>query len=884
MISTILAILTVCAADDDATPAHEPPPMRAVRVMTPPVIDGALDDKVWQRPRPYSHFVQRQPQEFGEPTDLTEVRFAYDDSHLYVGARLFDPDPKGIVGRLGRRDQITGSDSFWVYIDSFNDRRSAYYFATDAAGTKLDGTITNDTMDENNWDPSWNGVWDAAVRTDNDGWTVELAVPFSQLRYTSGSAPVFGVNLRRDRSSDDESDYVAFTPRKGTGFVSRFVLLEGLDSIPAPHQIEVLPYVTTKVELLPHSPGDPFNPGTRLVPNAGADLKIGFSSNLTLDVAANPDFGQAEVDPAVVNLSDIETHLEEKRPFFIEGAGTFKFGNGGSGGGVNLNWDNPQLFYSRRIGRKPQGDLPTSDYSTTPEATRILGAAKLSGKVLGNVAIGTLHAVTNREMGETEIAGVRRTLEVEPYTYYGVLRGLYERDEGRQGIGAIATVVARDLRSRERRDELSRDAVALGLDGWVFLDEKREWVLMAWGAGSFVNGTHTALSDLQQNPQHYLQRPDYGFVHFDPERTSLTGGAARLRLEKTGGNARFYSAIGAVDPRFEINAMGYLAQTDLINAHAGGGYEWLNPTDFIRDLLLLGVGAVNLNFDRRTTWDGVFSLTDVQFTSFDFVEVVLGFVPNQTINTRRTRGGPMTTNPAHAYHAEAYFQSDPRRSWVTTGDVYADGSPSSSTYHGNVSLEIRPMSSLSVSAGPTLERSRSQTGWIGAFDDPEATATYGSRYVFADLALTTVSMDLRLNWTFAPTLSLQLFAQPFVSVGRYRHFKELARPRSLAFSEYGRAQGTVSRGDGQILVDPTGSASGATFSFDDPDFSVKSLRGNAVLRWEYLPGSVLYVVWTQLRARDDDGEPLTLGRALRGVANERAENIFMVKLSYWWDV
>ena len=858
--------------------------MTAVRVTIPPVIDGTLDDTAWQLARPYSHFTQRQPEEFGEPTALTEVRFVFDETHLYVGARLFDENPESIIGRLGRRDQGTGSDSFWIYIDSFDDHRNAYYFAIDAAGTKLDGAITNDTMDGNSWDPSWNGVWVAEARRDDDGWTAELAIPFSQLRYASGSEPRFGVNLCRDKSSNNESDYVVFTPRKGKGFVSRFVHLEGLSDIPAPHQVEILPYATAKAEMLPHASGDPFNSHTKLIPNAGADLKLGISSSLTLDAAVNPDFGQAEVDPAVVNLTDIETYFDEKRPFFIEGANTFKFGNGGSASSLNLNWDNPQLFYSRRIGRKPEGDLPASDYSTSPEATRILGAAKLSGKVFDNLAIGTLHAVTNREVGEVQVAGVKKTLEIEPYTYYGVLRGLYEHNGGKQGLGAIATVVARDLDDSRLANELSRNAMALGLDGWAFLDDEREWLLMAWAAGSSVNGTPAYLSALQQDSQHYLQRPDYHFAHYDPERTSLVGGAGRLRLEKTGGNVKLYSAIGVIDPRFEVNAMGYLAGTDVINAHLGGGYEWLNPTSTIRDLQLLAVGATIFNFDRRLTWDGIFSVADVQFTTFDFVEVVVGVVPNDTVNTRRTRGGPMTKNPAGAYHAEIYFQSDSRRSWVATGDIYADAGPTGGVYHGNVSLEVRPVSSLSVSLGPTVELTRSKAGWIGAFEDSAANLTHGSRYVFANLAQTTVSLDLRVNWTFTPNLSLQLFVQPFTSAGRYRHFKELARPESYAFNEYGRDQGSVTRADGHVSINPTDLPSGSTLDFDDPDFSVKSLRGNAVLRWEYLPGSVLYVIWTQMRARDDGREPMTVDRALDGMVNEHPENIFMVKLSYWWNV
>jgi hypothetical protein len=217
---------------------------------------------------------------------------------------------------------------------------------------------------------------------------------------------------------------------------------------------------------------------------------------------------------------------------------------------------------------------------------------------------------------------------------------------------------------------------------------------------------------------------------------------------------------------------------------------------------------------------------------------------------------------------------------VLTGDVNADLSPVGNTYFGTATLELRPLSSLSLGLGPTFESTRLHTGWVGAFPDASATATYGTRYVYADLHQTTVSLDLRLDWTFTPRLSLQLFVQPFLSNGRYRRFKELARSRSFDFDVYGREVGSISRSGGTYEVDPSGG--GGVFSFSDPDFSAKSLRGNAVLRWEYLPGSVLYLVWTQTRLRDDGGERLLLGRDLRRTFSGEAENIIMGKLSYWW--
>src|SRR5205807_2129331 len=349
-----LAPTPVIAPDSSAV---APQQVRATRLVRPIVIDGVLHDGMWEGAERVTGFLQRDPNEGMAPTESTYVYVAYDDAALYIGARLFDTHPDSIVARLGRRDAQTNSDAFTVYIDPYHDGRSGYYFAINAAGTLSDGTLYNDEWDDNSWD----GVWEGKVSRDSLGWTAELRIPYSQLRFIQKPQYVWGINFRRDIARKNERDYLVYTPKNGSGFVSRFVDLVGIERVTPPPRLEVLPYTTGKAELSSRTPGNPFNDGSKLTPGIGADARIGLGPNLTLNATVNPDFGQVEVDPAVVNLSDAETFFQEKRPFFIEGASIFNFGRGGARNYWGFNWAEPRFFYSRRIGRAPQGSVPSDD-------------------------------------------------------------------------------------------------------------------------------------------------------------------------------------------------------------------------------------------------------------------------------------------------------------------------------------------------------------------------------------------------------------------------------------------------------------------------------------------------------------------------------------------
>jgi len=851
--------------------------VQAVRLQDPVVVDGELSETVWRTAPAVTGFRQLQPVEDAPATQETVVRVAYDDEALYIGAEMKDSSPDSIVARLGRRDADMNTDLFGVFIDAYHDHRSGYYFGLSAGGTRYDGTLYNDDWS----DVSWDGVWEGDIHRDGRGWTLELRIPFSQLRFQKKDRTVWGINFRRDISRRNEQTYLVHTPKNASGFVSRFPDLTGIEDIRPSRHIEVLPYVRTKAEYTHPEKGDPFNSGSRYSPSAGADLKVGLGSNLILDLTGNPDFGQVEVDPAVVNLTDVETYFQEKRPFFIEGASTFRFGQGGASNYVGFNWWNPTFFYSRRIGRAPQGSLPDNDYADAPDGVHILGAAKVSGKLQGNWNIGTLHAVTRKETARISLNGNHADAEVEPLTYYGVFRAQKEIHDSRQGIGVIATLTERRFDDSRLRNDVNANALTFGADGWTFLDTSKTWVVSGWTGGSRVAGTPERMVALQTGSGHYFQRPDARCVKVDSSATSLSGFAGRFSLNKQKGNVLLNSAVGFLTPGFDVNDAGFMNRTDLINGHFGMGYLWTKPGKVFRQADMVGAVFQSFDFDGNSISRGVFWVGEGQLLNYMRLNCVFVYNPT-TVNKYRTRGGPLSLNHRGSQYNFS-FTSDDRKPWVLSlnGSRYFS-IPKDWSQQMSVSLEWKPRDNVNVSAGPSVMWNREFAQWVDAFDDPTSAKTFGKRYVFGEMKQTEISANLRLNWTFTPRLSFQLYLQPLISDGTFANFKELARPKSYAFDVYSGDR--VLHADGRVEIDPDGQGPAGSLSFDNPDFNYKSLRGNAVLRWEYRPGSTLYLVWTQSRWNDAYEEPFSFRRSVRRLWDAQADNILMLKATYWWSL
>ncbi len=869
----VLVFAGVVTGTDSPGPAAEP--VRAFRLTEPINMDGKLSETVWKNENAATGFVQRDPVEGAVPSEKTMVDILFDDEAIYIGARMYDSAPGSIVARLARKDVQVTADTFTFFVDPYHDKRTGYYFSINAAGTLYDGTLLNDSWD----DDAWDGVWEGKARIDDQGWSAEMRIPYSQLKFEKADA--WGVNFKRQIARKNENVYLVYTPKNGSGFVSRFVELQGIENISPPRRLEIVPYVTSKASFLSHGIGDPFNDGSLYDPGIGADMKVGLGTNLTLNATVNPDFGQVEVDPAVVNLGDVETFFQEKRPFFIEGSSIFDFGKGGANNYWGFNWSDPLFFYSRRIGRPPQGSAPDADFVDIPDGTSILGAAKLTGKLFGSLNIGALNAFTGRESASLSTSGVESTAEIEPFTYYGVYRGQNEFHEGKQGIGFMTTLATRSFDDVRLKDEINSSSIATGIDGWTYLDANQSWVVAAWTGLSYIEGTTARITDVQQNSQHYFQRPDADYVELDPNATSLTGTAGRIQINKQKGNSFVNSAFGWISPAFDINDVGFLWRADAINFHIGGGYKWTEPGKFFRFREIGGATFRNMDFGGDTTWSGVFVYNYMELANYWIIDSSFAVNPETTINNTRTRGGPETLN-LPGWEANLSVTTDNRKNWVYG---FGGNSYESEIEHFrsvNATVEWKPGSNVSVSVNPRIESEKLPAQYVGTFVDPLATNTFGSRYVFGFLDQKTFVASLRLNWTFKPNLSLQLYAQPLISSGDYTEFKELAASRTFDFNIYDSA--FISLNGGEYTIDPDGTGAAAPIVFSDPNFNFKSLRGNAILRWEYRPGSTVYFVWTQARSEEENIGDFQLGHSFSRLWDAKADNIFLVKFSYYWNL
>jgi hypothetical protein len=859
-------------------PAHGAVPVvRASRATSAILLDGRLDDEVWLKTPAASTFIQRDPDEGKPVSERTELRVAYDEAALYVGARMHDREPSRIARALARRDQAAEADSFVLYLDPHHDHLTGASFSVTAAGVQGDSTVYNDSWQ----DGSWDAVWESAVQIDGEGWTAEMRIPYSQLRFPSAPVHTFGINAMRFIHRRKEQAWLVHVPKTDNGLASRFGHLEGLTGIVPQRTLELLPYAVGRGEFVaPSSAEDPFNDGARGFAGAGLDLKYRVSSNLSLDGTINPDFGQVEVDPAVVNLTAFETFFEEKRPFFIEGANIFdNFGRTGATDFWGFNRAEPLIFYSRRIGRSPQGPAD-GDFVDRPAATTILGAAKLTGKTRTGWNVGLLEAVTGREYADAFTNGSGSTAEVEPLTNYFVARA--QREVGaRAAFGALATAVNRDLRAPALRDHLPAQAYVGGVDGHYFVDSKRDWVVSGRVAASHVVGSTAAVTRLQEASQHYFNRPDAPHVEADPAATAMDGWTGSINLNRQGGIHGVNAALWSVSPGFDSSDAGFSFRGDRAGMHAV--YQWRNPnvSRFARRRFIAVAKWYTWNFAREIQGDGLHAFTNVQFRNYWslFANGAL-FRPVQ--DDRATRGGPSMLAPG-ARHGGIGIESDSRRR-LSAGVNIGGGSDSYGGANMRAGLDIRyrPAASLEISSGPGFERNRTLAQYVGTFTDPAASPTFGARYVFGTLRQREFSLQTRINLVLSPKMSLQVYMQPLVSVGDYDGFKELAAPRTFQFTGYGTDRGTLAYDAASRTYAVSPGDGGEPFTFDDPDFNFKSLRLNAIFRWEWRPGSALYLVWTEGRIDESRPGTFSLRRDLGDTFGAPADDVVMFKVAYWF--
>ncbi len=881
-------VIPVSPVTADADLSHEAtaPRATAVRAVGTISIDGRIDEADWANAPIIREFTQTDPLEGQPVSQRTEVRLLFDEDALYVAAVLYDTGE--VTSRLARRDELSETDVFSITLDSYHDHQTAFLFAVNPAGVRRDLQISTGGNDA-----SWDPVWDAATQRTPEGWTAEMRIPFSQLRFTQAARQVWGIQLERTIHRNQESAQFAFTPKLERGGVQRFGHLDGIENVRRGRRFELLPYITTRAEYLPTPApvGDltnPYRSGSDYFANAGLDVKIGLGSNLTLDGTVNPDFGQVEVDPAVINLTAFETRFEERRPFFVEGAEIFRFGQGGPTGSTGRP---AEVLYSRRIGRTPQGSAPSgAAFSDVPSATTILGATKMTGKFGNGWSVGLLQAVTARERADfVTLEGAADAAEIEPLTSYVVGRVRRDANGGRSRVGAIFTAVNRDLSDAALEGRLHGSAYVAGVDLVHEWDEGR-WRISSSFSPSLVRGTSAALIRTQQTSSRYMNRPDAGHLGVDSTATSLTGYYAMAELNKVAGVWTGRLGLGAASPGYEVNDVGFQSYADRLIVDTHFQYNQTRPGRYLRNWNI-GGGPDNIwNYDGQHVMSNINAMGRFNWMNYWGNGWRFEYIPS-VYDDRLTRGGPIAKNPS-GFLVNGSINTDTRKSYSLSGTVSHRGEEGGGySRSANVSFDYRPRENWEVRIGPRISRQYAEAQYVTSIADTRAEHTFGRRYIFGGLDQTTVSMDTRVNVTFSPALSLQVYLQPLLSSGDYDSLKELSRPGTFDFTVYGEDAGTITRqADGQYRIDPVGDDPSRSFLIRDQDFNVRSVLGNAVLRWEWRPGSTIYLVWQQSREGrvvgwDADGFDgigrLDLGRDARDLLDIRPDNIFALKINYW---
>ena len=802
----------------------------ATRAAQAPTIDGRDADVAWSTAEPITSFRQFDPVEDAEPSLRTEARIIHDDAHLYVFVRAFDPNPDSIIALLSRRDVRTASDQIKVMIDSYHDRRTGFEFAVNPAGVKRDYYASGDGEE----DVSWDAVWDVATHVDSLGWTAEFRIPLSQLRYPPAASHTFGVMIMRDLARRNERVSWPLLRRSRIGLASQFGDVGGFAGLSSPRRLEVAPYALVR------NTGAVRATGVRRSQQGtmGADVKYGITSNLTLDATINPDFGQVEADPATLNLTAFETFFEERRPFFIEGRSIFQFGA-----------DPEQLFYSRRIGRAPQLTELAPEGVDIPGASRILGAGKLTGRVAGGTSLGVLAAMTDRT-----IAG---GTSIEPRTTYGLARAMREMRQGESAIGMIATTVQRALGADEV-PFLRRAASTVGVDARHRFGD-RQYDLIGSLAVSSVLGSASAITRTQRSSVHQFQRPDDELA-VDTMRTSLGGTSFRVIAKKVSGQVRGTASYQRTSAGYETNDFGFLERADDQTVNTNLRFIPTNPVGPWRN------ASLELYGQHHFTTAGL--LTAALYELFVSGTLKSGayvrldsWVENAgaVYCDRCARGGPaLRVSPS--YNSLVNLGADPkRRVSPQLAAIYTladDGR--TLLWRVRPYLVVRPSTRLGIELGTRYQYNRDNTQWVANLGVIGADSTH---YLFGRLHQELLSFTGRMDLTIRPTMSLQLYAEPFVTAGRFTDIRELAAPRARSYDARFRSY--------------TGPAVNA-------DFNEKSFNSSVVARWEYRPGSTLFVVWTQGRNQSDrDAGTFSATRDYGNLFAARPDNVFLVKAAYW---
>jgi hypothetical protein len=842
---------------------YPPRVYQTVRVSgQPPDIDGRLGDEAWKQGEWSGDFRQQIPTEGAPPSARTEIKILYDDRHIYFAVRAYD-DPAKVHRYPGRRDDLTG-DIVGICFDSYNSKKSGFEFDLTAGGSKIDLILFGETE----WDTTWDAVWDGEVAHDEQGWTAEFRVPLNQLRFGPEDEQVWGLHAWRWISRNQEEDQWQLIPRQNTGRMYQLGELRGIRGLPRQRHLELLPHVLGSGERGPSVPGG----GTDSSGSAGLDAKLGLTSNFTLDATVNPDFGQVEADPSVVNLTAYETFYEEKRPFFLEGRKILSF----------EVEDEDQLFYSRRVGAPPSGVPflgPDEEMASIPDSTTILGAFKVSGRTEGGTSVAAMQAFTQKETVSVTAPLGERDAVVEPFGSYTVGRVHKDWDKGNTSLGGMLTSTHRWTEDARLASLLPTQATTGGIDFTRHFAD-RAWVLEANGIFSNVRGDRAAITALQGSPVHYYQRPDATHLGVDPNATSLSGHGGMVRFGRSDSSRlRLTDHFHWYSPGLDLNDVGYLRQADLLANQVFVGWSQTAPKGAFR--------SYSIQLGREDQWDfgGLETLARTGLEAAGTFKNKWGAQAElsyqDVVDTRMLRGGPALRYHDY-YEGELTIQSDDSRR--VAGHVHGSRSwardDDSRAWSAGAYLRLRPSNRLSFSGSVSYEQLLDNLQYVDTADRDGGEP----RWVLGRIDQDTWNFTFRVNLSITPDLTLQYYGSPFVGTGRYTGFKRatdtLARAYEARFHLYAPEEIAYSPEANAYRV--TEADGGRSYAFRNPDFSFRQFRSNLVARWEYKPGSALYVVWSQGRTSAAPSWEGSLGTNWNELWSAQPDNVLMVKLSYWF--
>jgi hypothetical protein len=830
-----------------------------------PVVDGKLDDECWKTGNWAGNFTQFIPNEGARPSSQTEFKILYDQKNLYVALRAFDSDPKKIQRFSGARDEFAG-DIAGINFDSYHDRRTGFEFSVTAWGQKIDLVLFNPM----NWDFNWNPVWKVKTGLEDSAWVAEYEIPLSQLRYSRENEQVWGMHLWRwINRYQEESDW-EIQSKTGPGMLYNFGELHGINGLKRSQRLEIMPYALGKLNTMEKDPGNPFaRTGKAWGGNIGLDAKIGLSSNFTVDLTVNPDFGQVESDPSIMNLTAFETFYQEKRPFFLEGLTIF-----------DNKFDQMSLFYSRRIGHAPSLTITPNDqlFVNAPDKTSILSAVKLSGTTSKGLSVGLIQSVTASEFAQlSDQNGNRSSAIVEPLTSYTVARIQKGYNAGNTVVGGIITATNRHIEDQSLQF-LCDNAYTGGLDLLHHWKDK-EFYIDARMIGSMVNGSPESVRLLQESSARYYQRPDANYLKYDTTSTRLSGYGGKFMIGKgSKGLWRYSTGATWLSPGLELNDLGYMNVADEITQRNLVSFQIVKPVSIFRQYSM-GLEQFNTwNFNGNYLGSGAdFSLTSEFKNLWTFNAILAGH--SQALDTRILRGGYGMTMP-YTISSSGTLNTDQGKK-VTVGITYnflGRGEHSANSYQVEPHVTLRPFRILKVGMSAGYSENHDALQYVSTTDYKSE-----KRYIMGKIDQQTLGLTFRMDLNLTPEFSLQYYGSPFVSRGKYTEFKYVTDPKAGSYHDrFALYNNPVSDGDKYLLDENN---DGITdYAIPNPDFNFHQFRSNLIAKWEYRLGSYIYLVWSSERTANADASKAFMADSYNQFRNIHPQNIFLIKINYWFSI